>query len=84
VIIEPASRAELEPVIAAGEGLTAREAETMTLVLRSLPAKTIPRTLPVTLNTAKDHIKAISATAGAGRRGDPMATVLRDYSMPGL
>jgi hypothetical protein len=30
----------------------------MTPVLRSLPAKTIARTLPVTLNTANDHIKA--------------------------
>ena len=56
----------------------------MTLVLRSLPAKTIPRTLPVTLNTANDHIKAIFATAGAGSRGDLMATVSRDHSMPGL
>lgn len=30
----------------------------MTPALRSLPAKTIARTLPVTLNTANDHIKA--------------------------
>ena len=55
----------------------------MTLVLRSLPAKTIPKTLPVTLNTANDHIKAIFAKADAGSHGDPMATVLRDHSMPG-
>jgi len=33
----------------------------MTQVLRSLPDKTIARTLPVTLNTAHDHIKAIFA-----------------------
>ena len=41
-------------------------------MLRSLPATTIPRTLPVTLNTANDHIKAISAKTGAGSRGDLM------------
>jgi hypothetical protein len=52
----------------------------MTLVLRSLPAKTIPRTLPVTLNTANDHIKAIFAKAGIGSRGDLMATVFRDHA----
>lgn len=46
----------------------------MTLVLRSLPAKTIPRTLPVTLKTANDHIRAIFARAGLGSRGDLMAT----------
>jgi hypothetical protein len=52
-------------------------------VLRSLPAKTIPRTLPVTPNTANDHIKAISAKTGAGSRGDLMTTASRDHSMPG-
>jgi len=56
----------------------------MTLVLRSLPATTIPRTLPVTLNTANDHIRAIFAKAGLGSRGDLMATIFRDHSMPAL
>ena len=55
----------------------------MTPVLRSLPATTIARTLPVMLNTANDHIKAIFARAGAASRGDLMATVSRDHSMPG-
>ena len=44
-------------------------------MLRSLPAKTITRTPPVTLNTANHHIKAIFAKAGAGSRDDLMATV---------
>jgi hypothetical protein len=38
----------------------------------------------VTLNTANDQIKAIFAKAGVGSRGDLMATVFRDHSMPGL
>ena len=37
----------------------------MTPVLPSLLAKTIARTLPVTLNPANDHIKAILAKTGA-------------------
>ena len=45
----------------------------MTLVLRSLPAKTIPRTLPVTLNTANDHIKAIFAKTGVRSRRELMS-----------
>jgi hypothetical protein len=44
----------------------------MTLVLRGLPAKTITRTLPVTLNIANDHIKAIFAKTGVGSRRDLM------------
>jgi hypothetical protein len=38
----------------------------------------------VTLSTANDHIKAISAKTGADSRGDLMATVFRCHSMPGL
>jgi hypothetical protein len=30
-----------------------------------------------------EDLKAIFATAGAGSRGDLMATVFRDHSMPG-
>jgi hypothetical protein len=66
VIIEPARRAELEPVIAAGYRLTAREAQTMTLVLRGLPTKTIAKTLRVTTNTANDAPGQMRAFGGPG------------------
>jgi hypothetical protein len=56
----------------------------MTPVLRSLLATTIARMLPVTLNTANDHIKAISAKTGADSRGDLMATVSRITACQGL
>jgi hypothetical protein len=56
----------------------------MTPVLRSLQAKAIARTLPVTLNAANDHIKATLPRPAPGSRGDLMATVSQDYSMPGL
>jgi DNA-binding CsgD family transcriptional regulator len=51
-----------------GYRLTAREAKTMTLVLRGLPTKTIAKTLRVTMNTANDHIKAIFAKTGVSSR----------------
>ena len=82
VIIEPASRAELEPVIAVGYRLTPREAEIMTLLLRGLSTKTIAGALRVTINTANDHIKAIFAKTGVSSRGELMATVFRDHSAP--
>jgi DNA-binding CsgD family transcriptional regulator len=80
VVIEPASRAELEPMIAAGYALTAREAETLTLVLRGLATKTIANQLRVTQHTANDHIKAIYTKTGVNSRGELMATVFRDAS----
>jgi DNA-binding CsgD family transcriptional regulator len=82
IVIEPASRAELEPVIVAGYGLTAREAQTMTLMLRGLPAKQIAATLQVTTHTANDHIKAIYAKTGVGSRGELMATMFRNHYLP--
>jgi len=79
VVIEPASPAELEPVIAAGYQLTPREAETLTLLLRGLPTKAIAATLRVSTHTAYDHVKAIFAKTGVGSRGQLMATVFHDY-----
>jgi DNA-binding CsgD family transcriptional regulator len=82
MVIEPASRAELEPVIAVGYRLTPRETQIMTLLLRGLPTKTIAATLRVTINTANDHIKAIFTKTGVSSRGELMARVFRDHSVP--
>ena len=84
MIIEPASRAELEPVIAAGQGLTACVAETMTPGPAQPPGHDRPQDAAGDAEDRNDHIKAIFATAGVSSRGDLMATVSRDHSMPGL
>lgn len=84
VVIEPASRSELEPMIAAGYSLTAREAEALTLLLRGLPTKSIASALRVTTNTANDHIKAVFTKIGVSSRGELMATVFRDQPQRNL
>jgi DNA-binding CsgD family transcriptional regulator len=70
-------------VIAAGYRLTAREAQTMTLLLRGLPTKTIAEALWVTMNTANDHIKAIFAKTCVSSHGELMAAVFQVHSAPG-
>ena len=82
VVIEPASPAELEPMIALGYSLTPREAETLTLLLRGLPSKAIAAQLKVTTHTANDHIKAIFTKTSVRTRGELMATVFRDHHGP--
>jgi DNA-binding CsgD family transcriptional regulator len=82
VVIEPASRVELEPVIALGYALTPREAQTLTLLLRGLPSKAIAASLHVTTHTANDHIKAIFTKTGVRSRGELMATVFREHYAP--
>ena len=79
VVIEPASRAELEPIVATGYQLTAREADILALVLRGLPTKAIAASLRISAHTVNDHIKAIFAKTGVASRGELMATVFRDY-----
>ena len=77
--IEPASRAELEPVIATGFCLTPREAAIMTLVLRGMPSKSIANSLRITVN---DHITSIFAKTRVNSRGQLMATVFRERNAP--
>jgi DNA-binding CsgD family transcriptional regulator len=75
VVIEPASRVEMEPLIASGFALTRREAETLTLLLRGLPTKTIANALHITTHTANDYVKSIYAKTGVNSRGELMTVV---------
>lgn len=82
IVIEPASRAQLEPAIVAAYALTRREAQTLTLLLRGLPTKRIATTLDITLHTANDHIKSIFDKTGANSRGDLLATIFHGQNRP--
>ena len=75
VVIEPASRFELEPLIASGFALTPREAQTLTLLLRGMPTKTIANALHITTHTANDYVKSIFAKTGVNSRGELMTVV---------
>lgn len=82
IVIEPASRAQLEPAIVAAYALTPREAETLTLLLRGLPTKQIATTLQVTAHTANDHIKSIFDKTGSNSRGELLATIFHGQHRP--
>jgi DNA-binding CsgD family transcriptional regulator len=70
VVIAPATtRAELQPMLAAGYGLTPREAGVLSCLLRGLATKTIAADLGITANTAHGHIKSIYAKTGVGLAG---------------
>lgn len=75
IVIEPATRAQLEPAIVASYALTRREAQALTLLLRGLPTKQIATALHVTVHTANDHIKSIFDKTGVNSRGDLLATI---------
>ncbi len=82
LMIEPARPAQLAPVIIAAYGLTPRETEVATRLLRGLPTKRIAAECRIAEHTVRDHIKAIFEKAGVGTRGELVAAVFR-ISRPG-
>jgi hypothetical protein len=79
VVIAPATtRAELQPMLAAGYGLTPREAGVLSCLLRGLATKTIAADLDI---TARPHQVDLCQDR-RGTRGQLMATVFRDIHRP--
>ncbi|MDQ3642027.1 MAG: LuxR C-terminal-related transcriptional regulator [Actinomycetota bacterium] len=79
VVVEPATSAELAPMILLAYGLTRREADVARLVLQGKPTKAVSRELRISQNTVEDHLKAIFAKVGVSSRGELTATVFSDH-----
>jgi DNA-binding NarL/FixJ family response regulator len=60
---------------AAPPGLTAREAEILTLLQQGLPNKTISRRLGIELATVKNHVHSIFGKLGLRRRAEAAVLV---------
>lgn len=73
VIIGPASGHQLEPLIAAVHGLTARERAVVALVAEGLPTIAIADRLHLSPWTVQDHLKTIFRKVGVGTRGELVA-----------
>lgn len=81
VIIELASVPEVAQVITLACGLTRREAEVMSLVLRGLSTNEIGDALVVSPYTVQDHLKAIFDKVGVSSRRELAASlVFRHYA----
>ena len=64
-------------IIDAGEPLTAREREVLTLVADGLPNKAIARELGISEHTAKFHVGSLLAKLGAGSRTEAVTLATR-------
>lgn len=82
VIIQPAPRSEIVPIIGLAYSLTAREREVSELCLRGLPTKAMAGVLGVSRYTVQDHLKAIFAKTGAASRGDLVGRIFLDHYVP--
>jgi DNA-binding CsgD family transcriptional regulator len=73
VILDPAPRAEVVPLLLRLRGLSVRELEVSQLLLTGLPTDEVASRLHISRHTLRDHVKAIFTKVGANSRSEMMA-----------
>lgn len=84
VLLEPARRTELAPLIADAYGLTDGERRVTELVARGMSTKQIGGRLHLTDHTVQDHLKSIFSKSGVGSRGELTARLFLDHHATSL
>ncbi|HEU5082402.1 MAG TPA: helix-turn-helix transcriptional regulator [Acidimicrobiales bacterium] len=79
VMIEPARRSDLLPILLESYDLTARESEVILLISRGLSTKDIAAELCISAHTVNDHIKVIFAKVGVTSRGELVAKLFSEH-----
>jgi DNA-binding CsgD family transcriptional regulator len=84
VMLEPARRSDLAPLILELHELTEREREVTQLLLRGTPIDDIAGALWISQHTVRDHTKAIFAKLGVNSRPELTAMLYHDHHLPSL
>ena len=84
VVIEPARRAEVAPVVARAYGLSAREREVLALIAQGLSIEAIARRLVISLHTARDHVKRIQAKVRVTSRAELVSKLYVEHAAPAV
>jgi DNA-binding CsgD family transcriptional regulator len=79
VIIEPARRAEIAPMIVQAYGLSGRERDVTQLVLQGLSTREIADRLFISVHTVQDHLKAIFDKVDVHSRRELVSRVSSDH-----
>lgn len=82
VIIEPASAAELAPLIVCAYGLTDREQQVTRCVLQGMATKEIASALGLSPYTVSDHLRLVFEKVGVGSRTELAARIFFDHYYP--
>jgi DNA-binding CsgD family transcriptional regulator len=84
VMIEPARRADLAPLIVELYGLTERERQVTELLARGLATEEIAQALWLSRHTVRDYTKAVYAKFGVSSRPELTATLFAEHHLPAL
>ena len=82
VVIEPATAAEIAPIIVQAYELTEREQHITRLIARGAGTAEIAGELFLSTHTVRDHVKAIFAKVGVSSRGELVAKLFADHYEP--
>ncbi len=80
----PQSLADLPRLSMAALGLTPRQTDVLSLLLKGLPNKLIARELNVSVDTIKDHVAAVLRALGVNSRTLAVLVVSRMTQQPGV
>ncbi|MFL5830859.1 MAG: LuxR C-terminal-related transcriptional regulator [Solirubrobacteraceae bacterium] len=78
VVLEPADRAELVPLLLALHGLSGREREVAELLVAGLGTDEIAARLHISRHTVRDHVKSIFAKVGVTSRPELTAVLAQE------
>jgi DNA-binding CsgD family transcriptional regulator len=82
VIVEPATPAEVAPLVLQAYGLTDREAQVAQLVLRGFSTNEIAASLFITALTVQEHLKSIFDKTGVHSRREFVAQLFAQQYLP--
>jgi DNA-binding CsgD family transcriptional regulator len=82
VVIEPATAAEVAPIIVQAYDLTEREQQITRLIARGAGTAEIADELFLSTHTVRDHVKAIFAKVGVSSRGELVAKLFAEFYEP--
>jgi len=80
VIVEPASRADLAPLIIQAGGLTAREVEITGMLMRGLSITKIASALWLSPHSLRDHVGAVFGKLGVSSRPELTAMLFHEHN----
>lgn len=84
IVIDVARPADISPLTLVARGLTVREQDVATLVLRGASTRVIAEALHLSPHTVQDHLKAIFAKTGVNSRRELIAQLLLLEGRPSL
>jgi len=84
VVVEPARRAELAPLILELHDLTERERQVTQLLVSGKPIDAIAQTLWISPHTVRDHVKAVFAKLGVSSRPELTAMLFHEHVLPAV